>query len=36
MSINEKEVVVGAKAVGGGSTRVHAQRHGFAVAAYEE
>ncbi|KAL6831397.1 hypothetical protein J3E69DRAFT_329372 [Trichoderma sp. SZMC 28015] len=36
VSINEKEVVVEAKAEEGGSTRVHAQRHGFAVAAYEE
>ncbi|KAJ4863610.1 hypothetical protein T069G_00140 [Trichoderma breve] len=36
VSINEKEVVVEAKAEESGSTRVHAQRHGFAVAAYEE
>lgn len=36
VSIDEKEVVVEAKAEEGGSVRVHAQRHGFAVAAYEE
>ncbi|KAL7785284.1 hypothetical protein V8C37DRAFT_394270 [Trichoderma ceciliae] len=36
VSIDEKEVVIEAKAEEGGSVRVHAQRHGFAVAAYEE
>ncbi|KAH6611597.1 hypothetical protein Trco_001617 [Trichoderma cornu-damae] len=36
VSIDDKEVVVEAKAEGGASVRVHAQRHGFAVAAYEE
>lgn len=35
VSIDEREVVVEAKAEDGGSVRVHAQRHGFAVAAYE-
>ncbi|KAL7933945.1 hypothetical protein V8C35DRAFT_302834 [Trichoderma chlorosporum] len=36
VSLNEREVVVEAKAEEGGSVRIHAQRHGFAVAAYEE
>ncbi|KAL7941798.1 hypothetical protein V8C42DRAFT_333742 [Trichoderma barbatum] len=36
VSIDEKEVVLEAKAEEGGSVRVHAQRHGFAVAAYQE
>ncbi|UKZ72549.1 hypothetical protein TrVFT333_000180 [Trichoderma virens FT-333] len=36
VSIDAKEVVVEAKADEGGSVRVHAQRHGFAVAAYKE
>jgi hypothetical protein len=35
VGINHKEVVIEAKAEEGGSVRIHAQRHGFAVAAYE-
>ncbi|KAM0264248.1 hypothetical protein ACHAQJ_000736 [Trichoderma viride] len=36
VSINEREVVIEAKAEESGSVRIHAQRHGFAVAVYEE
>lgn len=36
VSISDKEVVIEAKAEDGGLVRIHAQRHGFAVAPYEE
>lgn len=35
VSASGKEVVIEAKAEDGGSVRIHAQRHGFAVAPYE-
>ncbi|RFU72527.1 glutathione s-transferase [Trichoderma arundinaceum] len=36
VSLDAKEVVIEAKAEEGGSVRIHAQRHGFAVTSYEE
>lgn len=36
VGVTDKEVVIEAKAEDGGSVRIHAQRHGFAVAPYEE
>jgi hypothetical protein len=36
VSVTGKEVVIEAKAEDGGLVRIHAQRHGFAVAPCEE